>query len=44
LTGLSVTFAIADGSDLPKLAGASKTMTPSSVTRNADCHLLSETT
>src|SRR5260370_42251790 len=28
----------------PKLAGASKTMTPSSVTRKADCHPLSEMT
>src|SRR6266852_711002 len=28
----------------PKLDGASKTMTPSSVTRNADCHPLSEIT
>src|SRR5260370_28675318 len=28
----------------PKLAGASKTMTPSPVTRNADCHPLSDMT
>src|ERR1700744_5561576 len=29
---------------LPKLSGASKTITPSSITRKADCHMLSETT
>src|SRR6266852_5639072 len=44
LIGLSDTFAIAEGILFPKLAGASKTMTPSSVTRNADCHPLSEIT
>src|SRR5258708_16352706 len=44
LIGLSVTFAISDGILFPKLAGASKTMTPSSVTRKADCHPLSEMT
>src|SRR5271155_2884663 len=35
---------MADGRLFPKLAGASNTMTPSSVTRNADCHPLSEMT
>src|SRR4051794_38018338 len=42
--GLSVTFAIADGMFFPKLAGASNTITPSFVTRNADCQPLSEMT
>src|SRR5713101_7828068 len=41
---MSVTFEIADGILFPKLAGASRTMTPSSVTRKADCHPLSEMT
>src|SRR5262245_57143992 len=44
LIGLSVTFAMADGMLFPKLSGASKTITPASVTRNADCHPLSDMT
>jgi hypothetical protein len=44
LIGLSVTLATADGMLFPNDSGASKTTTPSSVTRNADCHMLSDTT